>query len=230
MSWKILLETLVGDKTLRGSPRGAAYVADHVQDMIAAGMGRIMTVGAFATGITGGGAGTVLDQNQPEFAVGVPEGVSIMPVRVVMAVRPALLAADSEVTEALLAVDSKGYWTGDGTFTRENPSNMRTALGVGSLCNCGSAFTADMTTTQPGIAAAEPILDMELDRVEQMGDVQGTAATVWQNQLRLAYEPIRAPIVNGPATMLGFWGGTVAAVGFATVAWVEGPTEQFFRR
>ena len=227
-----MLRVLGGNPVERiGTPGGAALVAHEIEHMIARGMGRHVTVGAFSTGIVGGGAGTILDQNQPEFAVAVPEGICIRPFRISAQVESALLAADNEENEILFAVDSKGMWTGDGTFTSENPSNLRTTLGIGSMCRVGSAFTADMTTTQPGIAAAEPVLDMELARAVEKGDFQGTPATVWMQKLDLLYEPKHSPYLVGPCTLLGYWGGTVANIGgFAQLSWVEGRVEDFFYR
>lgn len=220
-----------GDTERKGTVGGAGLVAFDLDHMISRGMGRMMAVGAFSTPIVGGGAGTILDQNQPEFAIGVPAGFCIRPIRVGIQVQTGLLATDSDETESLLAVDSLGLWTGDGTLTQENPSNMRSDLDKGSACKCGSAFTGDMTTTPGnGQAAAAPVLDMELSRYVQQGDVQGTAANAAWNYHNHLYEPKYAPYLVGPCTLIGYWGGTVATVGgFAQVAWVEGPTESFFK-
>ena len=220
-----------GDVEHIGTPGGAALMAHEIEHMIARGMGRHVTIGAFSAPIVGGGAGTILDQNQPEGAVAVPEGICIRPFRLSAQVESALAVADNEENEILFAVDSKGMWTGDGTFTTENPSNLRTTLGIGSACRVGSAFTGDMTTTQPGIAGAEPVLDMELARAVEKVDFQGTPATAVMQRLDLLYEPRYAPYLVGPCTLLIYWGGTVATIGgFSQLSWVEGRTEDFFYR
>lgn len=194
-----------------------------IEEAIALGMGRSMTVGAFSTGIVGGGAGTVLDLDQPEFAVAVPAGYVIRPFYVEIAVQGGISTLDSDETEALLAADSRSRWAGDGTFTAEQPSNLRSDLVEGSACLCGSAFTADMTTTNEVGTAADPNLDMELARIVETADQAGTAANVAYRVIRLVYEPRYAPYLVGPCTLLGYWGGTVATVGgFAVVQWVEG--------
>ena len=219
-----------GETKHRGTPWGAGLVAHETDDMIANGMGRLMTVGAFATGV-GGGAAAIIDIDQPQFVVGVPTGYAIRPVRISAQVQEGLAAADNEESQILFAVDSKGLWSLDGTRTAEFASNMRTELGVGSICLTASAFSADMTTTQPGIAAADPVLDMELARAVKTTDVMGTATTVFMKALDLVYEPRHAPLIVGPATLIGYWGGTVEPIGgFAQVAWVEGRTGDFFRR
>src|SRR3990167_7313152 len=148
-----------------------------IAELIRNGQGRHITVGALSTPIVGGGNGTVLDLDQPEFAIGVPSGSAIRIVRAEIVVQGGIATGDSDETEALIAVDSLGLWSGDGTLTNENPSNMRTDLDKGSLCKVGSTFTADMTTTPGnGLAAADPVLDMELARLVETSDQAGTAA------------------------------------------------------
>lgn len=198
----------------------------YLDRMIQAGYGRSMTVGAFSTGIVGGGNGTVFDQNQPEFAVAVPAGYVLRPIRIEIVVQGGLATTDSDETEALVAVDSRGLWRGDGTLTIETPSNLNTKFDKGSACRCGSAFSADMTTTTLGgaEATAEPVLDLELARVTEDADLQGTAANMVYRQVRLLYEPTYPPFIGPYATLLGYWGGTRATIGgFAVVQWVEAP-------
>ena len=196
-----------------------------IDEMIAKGMGRAMAVGEFSTGIVGGGAGTVFDQDQPEFAVGVPAGLFIRPIYIAVQVQPGAATTDADETEILIAVDSLGLWRGDGTLTQETPSNLRSDLDKGSACRTGSAFTGNMTTT-PGYAvsaAAAPVLDIELAREVQTLEL-ATAAGQNLYLVRLTYQPKYPPILVGPCTLLGYWGGTVATVGgFAQVQWVEGP-------
>ena len=194
-----------------------------IDELIAQGMGRAVTVGAFSTGIVGGGAGTVLDLDQPELVIGVPSGYVIRPIYISCQVQPALAVTDSDENEILFAVDSLGLWSGAGTSTAEQPSNLRTDLDKGSACRVGSAFSADMTTTPKFGAAADPVLDMELDRLTDHVDIQGTAATIWHAQLRLLYMPNFPPFLVGPCSLLVYFGGTAATIGgFVQASWVEG--------
>ena len=200
-----------------------------IEEMIAAGMGRSMTVGAFSTGIVGGGAGDVLDQDQPEFAIGVPGGYVMRPIYVNIVVHPGVTLADSSETESLIAVDSLGLWRGDGTVTIETPSNLNTAFAKGSALRCSSAFTGNMTTITLGgaEAGAAPVLDLELSRfatTANFGDATGIIETPFVH----VYEPKYPPFLVGPCTLLGYWGGTIATIGgFAIVQWVEGRLADF---
>lgn len=222
----------LGPVLQRGTPLGAAWVEHSTIAGIVRGMGRHVTVGAFSTGIVGGGAGTVLDLDQPELVVGVPAGYAIRPLRVSAQLQVALVAADNDENEILLAVDSLGLWSGDGTFTAEEPSNLRTDFPKGSACRVGSAFTADMTTTpKSGAAAADPVLDIELARAVETFDIHSTGVGILLKRLDLLYEPASPPLIVGPATLLLYFGGTVANVGgFAQASWLEGPLTEFVGR
>lgn len=231
---KSLLRLFNGGETQQAaSPLGAAMVAYQIDQMIARGFGRSVTVGAFSTGIVGGGAGTVLDQDQPELAIGVPPGYTIRPIRIHAQVQTGLVAADNDENEALVAVDVYGLWQGDGTSTAETPQNLRTDLKGGSACRVGSAFTGNMTTTRTDNTSAAPILDLELARTVQTVDIilaTGGDGTLMK-ELNLLYEPMIPPYIVGPATVLVYFGGTVATIGgFIEAAWVEGRSEDFWVR
>lgn len=201
-----------------------------IQELIEKGFGRSMTVGDFSTGIVGGGNGTVIDLDQPEFAIGVPNGYFCMPIRVEINAQPGVTTADNDEAEILLVVDSRSAWVTDPTptgaavtHTPEQPVNMRTDLGRGSGLNCGSAFVVDMVTMNPVGTEADPVTDMELGRAVQTANF-GDATGISEPQLHLLYEPARPPILVGTATLLGYWGGTIATVGgFASIQWIEGP-------
>ena len=203
-----------------------------IEELIAHGYGRSMTVGGFSTGIVGGGAGTILDLDQPEFIVSVPPGLCIRPIYVEIVVQPGVTTADSDETEALLAVDSLSYMrvaptpTGASvTQTDETPTNMRTDLAQGSQCRCASAFVVDMETVNAQGTSADPVLDMELARNLELTDFNASAVSIAFHVVRLVYQPKFPPFLVGPCTLLGYWGGTIATVGgYAIVQWVEGPT------
>ena len=199
-----------------------------IEEAIAGGMGRSVTVGAFSGGIVGGGAGTVLLIDEPDLIIGVPANVCIRPLRISAQVQAGAIGTDADETEILFAVDSLGLWSGDGTSTAEQPSNMRTDLDKGSACRVGSAVTGAITTT-PGFAvgaAADPVLDLELARAVLHFDL-ATAAGQNKNSVELLYEPKHPIYIVGPATLCVFTGGTVATVGgFTQASWIEGTTAQ----
>lgn len=188
---------------------GGLLTADWVQALIARGYGWGVEVGNFDAGITGGGAGTTLDLDQPEFGVSVPLGYTLIPFDVRIVTRPGLQTTDSHVTDILLAVDRTAAWAGDGTVTTETPVNLRTNSTGGCPASCFSAATADIT---------DPVLGaISLGRRTLLTDVQGTAATVNLMELNLDYTPQRPPLLVGPCAMYGYWGGSIAVVGFAQV-------------
>lgn len=197
----------------RALPDGVFPVGDWMDAMIARGYGWHSTIGAFSTPITGGGAGTVIDLDQPEGIISVPSGYCMRPVRIHVQCHTPLLASDADEAEILIAVDRASAYDGTGTVTSEATStfNMRTDISTGSPVSVYSAATADIT---------DPVLGIELARAAVTGDVQGTAANALWQQLDLLYEPKNAPFIVGPAAVYLYWGGTVATTGFAQVQFV----------
>jgi len=87
-----------------------------LQARVAEGRGFHVDVGAFSTPITGGGAGTIIDIDQPEFALAIPDGTAIMPIRIDVAVLPGLQTTDSHETEIVVAADIATLAASDGTL------------------------------------------------------------------------------------------------------------------
>lgn len=198
--------------------------ADAIDALIASGHGYHVSIGAFSTPITGGGAGTVLDLDQPEGVLSVGSGMALIPVSVRVQCQVPQLAADDDECEILVAVDRANGWKGDGTFTAETVFNQRTDLGgtPHGVVAAASAFTADMLA----VGDADPVLDLELARRVIRGDSQ-TAAGVWWGDLDLVYEPKHPPIIVAGATgaaLYVYWGGTVALPGFAQLDVVAFPS------
>ena len=231
MNIKTMLKLLgSGEVQQKGSSFGSGLVNQEIHQMIAQGMGRIAVVGAFSTPGAGGGVANVIDLDQPRLAVAIPGGVVIRPLFCHCQVQPGLIAADNDENEILLGVDVLGMWTGDGTSTAEQPVNMRSDLGRGSVCRVGSTFSGNMTTTNAAGTAAAPVVDMELERMVEHVDVS-TGVSVNVHQLMMKYQPEYPPLIAGPATLLLYYGGTVALVGgFAQVGWLEGRSEDFYVR
>ena len=200
-----------------------------IHEQIAKGMGRNLTIGAFSTGLAGGGALLVIDIDRPLMVVGVPAGVCIRPFSIYAQCQPGISTADDDEAEILIAVDSLGLYTGaDNDHTIEIPSNLRTDLDKGSACRCGSVWTGDMETT-PGYAVAvgaDPVLDLELDR-KVMATNFGDATFYSEVQMNLKYEPKEAPYLIGPCSLIVYMGGTIDIVGgFVQANWVEGSLAQ----
>lgn len=194
---------------------GGLLSSDWRTALVARGYGWHFDVGGFASGtdtaITGGGAGTIMDLDQPEFGISVPSGYVCVPLAFDIQVRPGLQTTDSHVTDILVAVDRTAAYAGDGTVTSETPLNMRTSVTSGCPLTCFSAATADIT---------DPVLGIELIRATKLTDVQGTAATVNLMDLVVSYRPDVPPFVVGPAAIYGYWGGSIAAVGYAQLSFL----------
>lgn len=195
---------------------GALLNADWRASLISRGFGYHIDVGAFSTPITGGGNGTVIDLDRPEFGISVASGYTLIPLRVDIAAMPGLQTTDSHETEILLAVDRASAWAGDGTVTTETAANMRTnATGNPTGVTIFSAATADIT---------DPVLGYELAHRALFTDVQGTAATVNLMALNLLYEPLYPPFLVGPCALYGYWGGSIATTGFANIDFLVIPS------
>lgn len=191
---------------------GGLLHADWRQALIARGFGWHVDVGAFSTPITGGGAGTILDQDQPELVIGVGIGWTLIPLRIHVACQTPLIAADSDESEILIAVDRAAAAAGlAGNGTLETPTNMRTSTGSGCPCEVYSAMTGNITN---------PTLGHELAHAVKVGDVQGTAANALWGDLSLVYEPLHPPMIVGGAGLYVYFGGTVATTGFASADFI----------
>lgn len=205
-----------GVREADASRGGELYSYDWRQRRVAEGKGFIVNVGAFSTPITGGGAGTILDLDQPELVINVESGKVLVPLRFHIQTQAPLLAADADESEILIAVDRTAKWAGDGTFTAETALNMRTDNPRSFNGSVGSAFTADMLMT----TAADAVLGIELARSVITADSQTAAGVMWTKN-ELVYEPLVSPFIVGPAAVLVYWGGTVATPGFAQVSFLE---------
>src|SRR5262245_54626730 len=77
-------------------PGGVLVEANWLDQMIARGLGWLVNIGDFSTPITGGGAGTIVDNDQPEGIISVPSGYTIRPVRFHLHGQVPLLATDAD--------------------------------------------------------------------------------------------------------------------------------------
>lgn len=183
---------------------GSALTADFRQALVARGFGWNIQVGALTTPITGGGAGTVLDLEQPELAINCPSGYAMIPLRIGIQCQIGLQTTDAHENEIIIGMDRTQIQTA-GTSTTEVPGNMRTDLTTAAPFTCFSAYTAD--------GVATPVI-VELARKQAVTDVQGVAATLNVYQFDLVYEPWTPPILIGPGHFAVYWGGDIALPGF----------------
>jgi len=86
--------------------RGELFIADWIQAAILEGYGFIANVGSLSTPIVGGGDGTIIDQNQPEFGMIIPDGKTIIPIRLAIQMTTPMLATDADEAEAVAIVDT----------------------------------------------------------------------------------------------------------------------------
>lgn len=200
---------------LWGLTSGAVPAVDELYQLVAAGYGFHVTVGAFSTPIVGGGGdGTIIDADRPELSISVPSGSAIMPIRI--SVQLELPAdADGKVEEILIAADRTAASTSSAsTGTAETIFNTRTDNARSSACTVISAGTVNMATA--------PTLGLELARKQMVVNV--LTAGITQGIFDLVYEPKIPPILIGPCALYVYFGGdTTVPSGFIQAQWVEMP-------
>ena len=189
----------------------SALSSDWRQALVAAGLGWHVDVGTFSTPIVGGGNGTVLDADQPEFVIDIPTGYTLIPLRFDVACQPPLGATDSDEIEICILADVSAVSGATATQgTVEAPRNMRTNVTAGCPCPVVSAVTTN-TTAVPTAAAL-----YELKHTVKVFETKTDVAVIWTD-LFTVYEPAISPFLVGPASVWGYWGGTVATTGFANL-------------
>lgn len=180
---------------------------DWRQALVLRGYGWQVNLGSFNTPLTGGGAGTVLDRDEPELMVVVPVNYALVPLRVHVQLRHPLVAADNDTVSARLCWMNNVTFPGDGTFTALTPTNMLTNGGQGYVGSVPSQFTVGYTN-------GGDVETFEICRSESNADVQGTAANAGIYQQEMLYQPETPPFLQGPGMLKLHWGGTVATPGF----------------
>ena len=204
---------------------GMGEVHKAIDLLIAEGQGGHVTIGALTTPIVGGGNGTTIEIAQPAGILNIAPNAVMIPVRFDIQCEVGLMAADNEVDEILIAVDTGNAVDGinETTAINEQVYNMRGDLGNGlaGLVSAWSAVTTNLSTA--------PVHTMELARNQNFRDFQGTPANAVGTQFGLLYEPKHPPLLTG-ASNLGAavfvdWAGTVAVSGFAQLEFVIFPKQ-----
>lgn len=203
---------------LRALRDGSMISSDWMQAAIMGGLGYIVNEGSLVTGQTGGGEGTALTIDEPEVLLSIPNGTCILPIRVGVAVHPGAYNAQADEYEILLAVDQDKAYDASGTCDTLSIYNMNTLCGLTSACTaiggCSAAITA-------------PVLDLELAHFVTTADLDGAAVNMLVNPVNLTYDPEHPIIINGPACLIVYFGGTVATTGFVNMQWLELPESAF---
>ncbi len=198
--------------------RGEAFGMDWIQAAILEGKGFTAKVGAFSTPVVGGGAGTVIDLDQPEFGMIIPDGTTIVPIRIAVQLATPLGATDADEVETVWFVDVTAATVAaalDGTWANTiTPNNMRINLTnrANSGCTVKSVCSGDTTDPTEGVDLLHTQLTL---------DMNGTPANAIWTRHEALYEPRNPPYIVGPASLFGYWGGTVATSAFAQIWWLE---------
>ncbi len=105
-----------GDVYVRSTRDGSLFMADWKQAMIMEGRGFMINVGALTAPITGGGTGsTKPDADSPDISILVPNGTSLLPIRVEIEVSLPVIAATGNEVDILLGVDQDASHIADAT-------------------------------------------------------------------------------------------------------------------
>ncbi|KKN02714.1 hypothetical protein LCGC14_1114990 [marine sediment metagenome] len=205
---------------VRGTRDGIPFAASWKQALLFEGRCFHIDVGtlpadAVFTTVVGGGAGTRLELEQPEFGVSVPNGTALIPLDIRIGTR-ADVVADADNMEILLIADTTAAFAADGTTVAVTPTNMITDGGVTTVATAFSEATVDIT---------DPVVDMILAYKTLQSSLLTSGLAV--ASLELHYAPDTPPILKGPCAFYGYWGGVAAASGAAAVVWAEVPEARY---
>lgn len=216
---------VAGDGTVAGVRQtnvGQLFTADWKEELVLEGRVFTAHVGSLTAGadvglITGGGAGTTIDSDQPEVIVGVAAGTTLIPIEIVVNV-DSDMDADADQMAVLIFADLTQAPPGTATATAPTVSNFLDAGGVTSVATIHTAVTADIT---------DPVMTQLIDYKRVSVRDNGVAASAHLNGLYLDHKPVVPFLMDGPCSLVVCWGGTVATPGMARVTWAEVPTGRY---
>ncbi len=212
------------DEQVHLSKLGQVFTADWKMRLLLAGrcwgysLGAISADGA-TTAITGGGAGTVADIEQPEIIFGVDEGFHLVCLECDITVESDADAPD-DFMEIMLYGDRTQAPPTSLTGTVVTPFNLLDGAGAFP----GRAYkevTADIV---------DPVLSelfMYRRSIVKAVVMQGTSANeddAIDTQLMMHYEPALPSFLKGPCSVVVSWAGTVATTGLATIKFAAIPS------
>ena len=162
---------------------------------------------------------TGLNLDQPDFCISVPNGTSIIPLKIVM---DGQYDCDADADDAffIVMVDVDSAYADDGTVTAVTPEPCITGSGLTSVCNVFEDASGDITAT----TGSDPVVTKVcLDVVQhQVGVATGPG------HLRLDYEPDVPMILDGPCAIYGYGGGSTDPPKWAGYAiWAEVPETRY---
>jgi len=209
-------------QSIRATRVGQLFTADWKTELILAGYGYNVTVGTLTAGaayagITGGGGSTTVDSDQPEMAIGTPDGYYHVPLAYTFTSSPDL-DADAEFAEAVLFVDTAKIIPAPiaASSTVETPEPLLGGAGV-SVSRAQSAVTTDI---------ADPVASVVL-AYSRIAQAQVTAASVANAGLDINWVAAFPQFFKGPCSVISCWGGTAAVVGACSYWWAEIPAARF---
>lgn len=203
------------EEVLQGKVLGL-WTADWKVRLAAAGKLWRLSVGTLSsdtgvTRVTGGGAGTTVDLDEPEIAIGCPTGYYLIPIEIHVS---GVLDQDAnaELGEIVVTMDRTQIPAGVTGTTATLYNQLD-----GAATYPGVAYhTVTVVTTNP---TNEELIAVET--VSSSEFVSNGAATNLTNgvvtKLQLDWIASYPDIVAGPCTLLVYWGGTAAVTALATV-------------
>ena len=202
----------------RLSRLGQLFTVNWKQNLLLAGRcfgvhSGTLSAGADVALITGGGAGTVIDSDQPELAVGIPAGYYMIPLEFHASLQVDV-DLDAEVANVLLFADRTAQIPAPviASSVLFTPYNLLDG-GPESIARAQGTVSTDIT---------DPVMD-ELLMFETLREADVTAAGSVIAKLSAHYEPQIPSILKGPCSVIGCWGGTAAAAAMARFVWAEIP-------
>ncbi len=210
---------------VRMSKLGAMFTADWKQQLIAAGLAWQAQVGGITAGadilpVLGGGNGTTMDTDQPEFVIGVGAGHYLIPMEAHISTS-AHSVTDKTINTILLFADRtmSPVDTGAASSTAVTPVNLLDGAAGSFPGTALKSTTADVT---------DPVCTEILDFACNEGYVSATPGTAIQG-LKMDYMPQAPSIIAGPCQVVLCWGSTNAsgASGIGTVKVAVVPASYF---
>lgn len=194
------------ERLVRALRDGSLTMADWIFAMILAGYGHLASVGTATTPIT---FKTGFTAAQPELALGVPAGTTVVPLSILVSLE------DSAGTDNEVVFQTATSTVSAGTSTTITPGNLvnGSQQGKATACTIYSAYSADGTT---------PTATAEFWRhCYAFADATNGPVKSFEWSIRT-----HAPVfIQGVGSVVGYVGGTTSApAGFIKVAWLEFPT------
>jgi len=209
-------------RSLRGTRAGQLFVADWKTELVLAGAAFGVTAGGISAGadiagITGGGAGTTIDTDQPELAVGTPTGFYHIPLGFFFGGQGDLDADASEANVILFADTAKAI-----PLPIEASSDVVTPVNLLGGGPAAASVAQKAVTTDIEDPACSQLLAFKTIQASEV-----TAAGEVPVELNLDWQPSFPMLFKGPCSVVACWGGTKAVVGMASYFFAEVPINRF---